>query len=315
MEPAERDDVRLQAPPRRSLSSEAARERARADRGRREVLGRALPHGQGQPERLHAAGDRPGRDARTRTRCGSCSRKRTPGSSRCSPTRCRWPSWPARRSKSSATSRRPSPSSAPVHGCWTATARTSASRSCGNPQYFQAGLPTSTASRWPSTRTMPRACPPSSPASTISAGSSRAPSAAPTGSRSRTGSSGGARPAHGRVRVERRDPHLDAHRSEAVERRPRAPGRLAWRSTARASSTRSARASACSMPPCRSRSRTGRARRPARRGPRYYKHDPAEAKRLLAEAGYPNGFPASHLTSPTTAPRRSWTPCSSSSST
>jgi peptide/nickel transport system substrate-binding protein len=28
-------------------------------------------------------------------------------------------------------------------------------------------------------------------------------------------------------------------------------------------------------------------------GARYFKHDPKEARRLLAEAGYPNGFPAS----------------------
>ena len=64
VDPAERDDVRLQAPPGRTVAREGARERTRAHRGRRGVQRRALPHGQGQRERLHAVVARQGRSCR-----------------------------------------------------------------------------------------------------------------------------------------------------------------------------------------------------------------------------------------------------------
>ena len=54
VEPAERDDVRLQAAPRRAVASQAARQRARAHRRGRALHRRAVPHGQGQPDGLHA---------------------------------------------------------------------------------------------------------------------------------------------------------------------------------------------------------------------------------------------------------------------
>ena len=76
------------------------------------------------------------------------------------------------------------------------------------------------------TRTMPRACPRSWPASTTSAGSFPAPSAGPIGSRSRTPSSSGGPTSGRRVPVERRDPHLDAHRQAALQRRAGAPGHV-----------------------------------------------------------------------------------------
>ena len=153
---------------------------------------------------------------------------------------------------------------------------------------------TSTASRWSSTRTMPRACPRSSPASTISAGTSRAPSGAPTGCRSRTGScSGGpacARPSS--CRTSRPTSRCAPIRSRGATSACARPCR--WPSTARASSTRRRRASASSIPPSPPRSRTGRVPiAELGEGARYFKYDPAEAKRLLAAAGYPNGFPAS----------------------
>ena len=49
-------------------------------------------------------------------------------------------------------------------------------------------------------------------------------------------------------------------------------------------------------------------------GARYFKYDPAEAKRLLAAAGYPTAFPRASA-SPATARQRSSTRRSSSSST
>ena len=52
--PAQRDDLHLQAAARRALAQQAARERPRADRRRRQVHHRPLPHRQGQRQRLHA---------------------------------------------------------------------------------------------------------------------------------------------------------------------------------------------------------------------------------------------------------------------
>ena len=64
MDPAQRDDVRLQAAAGRPVACEAAGERARADRRRRRVQRRALPDRQGQRQRLHALVARQGRGAR-----------------------------------------------------------------------------------------------------------------------------------------------------------------------------------------------------------------------------------------------------------
>ena len=155
------------------------------------------------------------------------------------------------------------------------------------------GCPTSTRSRSPSTRTMPRGWPPSSPASTTSAMRRRAPSPAWTGCRSRTPSSRSGRssrrwssptnqmshiymrtdkPPFNDVRVRRaisiavdRQGILDAVYEGVGVFNPAVPAAFKeW-----------------ALPV----DQLGE-------GAQYYKHDPARAKKLLAEAGYPNGFPA-----------------------
>ena len=190
LDPAQRDHVRLQAPQGRALAEQAAGERARADGGRRRVLrssasrrSRAMP----TPTccRRWTRSRR-----RTSTPSSSPSRSPTSGSSTCSPTPMPSPS--SRRSawRSSATSRSPRASSAAARGCSTATGPMSGYTFVRNPSYFVTGPALhrpDRGRRW--TRTMPRAWPPSSRASTTSAGSTRASSTAWTGCRSRTPSS------------------------------------------------------------------------------------------------------------------------------
>jgi hypothetical protein len=60
VEPAGRDHVRLQAPSRRALAAEGAGERARAHRRGRRLQRGALPHDQGQRQRLDAQAPGPG---------------------------------------------------------------------------------------------------------------------------------------------------------------------------------------------------------------------------------------------------------------
>ena len=135
------------------------------------------------------------------------------------------------------------------------------------------------------------------PASTISAGSSRARSTARTGCRSRTGSARRGRPcADRRVPVERRERPRDAHGSEAVERRAGAPGGLDGHRPAASIIDATLEGVGVVNGPCPPRSRDWAL--PIDQlgeGARYYRHDPAEAKRLLAAAGYPERLPGQRL--------------------
>ena len=259
---------------------------------------RALPHRQGQRQRLHAGVGRQGRGARQVHGASSRSRSRSPGSSTCSPTRM---AVGHRRQGVRREVRRPQEARGGrrhrARGCSTATGRTSGITLVRNPSYFVPGLPyidrievvrrrgqCLAHGRVPRRQVRPRLGVPGHD-QPHRLGADQGHAQAEAARTSRRG-----------VPVQRHEPHLDAHRQDAVQRRARAPGDVAWPSTARASSTRPARASASINPPV-----------PAAlkewaipidqlgEGAQYYKHDPAEAKRLLAAAGYPNGFPATHV--------------------
>ena len=155
-------------------------------------------------------------------------RSRSRGSSTCWPTRWRWPSSPRSAWTSSATSR--SAESVIGTGPWMLDCYrpNQGMTLVRNPAYFVPGPALHRPDRGrPSTRTTPPACRRSWPASTTSAGSSPAPSTGRTGCRSRTRLKQRPEPPHRRVPVQRHEPHLDAHRPEAVQRRPRAPGHVA----------------------------------------------------------------------------------------
>ena len=162
-----------------------------------------------------------------------------------------------------------------------------------NPQYFVAGLPYSTASSSSWTRTTPRARPPSSPASTTSAGSFRHHQPLRLGADRRAAQEAAARPPGRGVSVERRQRHLPARRQAAILRRARRQAMcLAMDRKAQIDSIFEG-VGAVNGPLPAALDDWALPIAQLGDGAKYYRHDPAEAKRLLAAAGHPNGFQAS----------------------
>ena len=95
------------------------------------------------------------------------------------------------------------------------------------------------------------------------------------------------------IPLQRDEHHRHADGQAALQRRPRAAGHLA-RHGPQGHDRRRARGAGRDQRPDAGRALgVGAAHRAARRRRKYYRHDPAEAKRLLAAAGHPNGFSAS----------------------
>ena len=128
--------------------------------------------------------------------------------------------------------------------------------------------------------------------STTSAGSSPAPSGAPTTSSSRTRCASGGPASAPRSSPQRGAARVDADRPTALQRRARAPGavarhrppgrdRRAFEGVGVLNPAVPAAFKEWSLPVAQ-----------LGEGARYFRHDVAEARRLLASAGYANGFPA-----------------------
>ena len=162
-------------------------------------------------------------------------------------------------------------------------------------------------------RTTPRASPPSSPASTTSARSTAWSSAGATSTARSSSASRSSRPRT--TSWSSAAIICDAARPGAVQGRAGAPGLRMAIDRQEVLETNALVAGRGRLQPrrCPPRSRTGRSRSTSSaRARKLYKYDPAEAKKLLAEAGHPNGFKATDRDDATATAPTGWTRCRSS---